>query len=277
MSYNTVFIQGGLGNQLFQIFALISLSLDHNKDFKIPIEKSQSCKRETYWNNLLQKLSNNLINNSELLYKNVYREPYFKYKKIPHDSQNNTMINGYFQSYKYFEHNYKNILNITGLDNHIVKIKEKYSHYFDNTVSLHFRLGDYVNLQDCHPLMKDSYYINALQEISKLSQSYRILYFFEQKDKKEVKNRIKKYKKKFPKFNFMPIDNKISDWEQMLMMSCCDHNIIANSSFSWWGAYLNTNVNKQVFYPEKWFGPKLAMHDICDLHPRTWKKIIDVK
>mgnify|MGYP001235884384 CR=1 FL=1 len=55
--------------------------------------------------------------------------------------------------------------------------------------------------------------------------------------------KIKKYKKKFPKFNFMPIDNKISDWEQMLMMSCCDHNIIANSTFSWWGAWLNENPN----------------------------------
>jgi hypothetical protein len=56
-------------------------------------------------------------------------------------------------------------------------------------------------------------------------------------------------------------------------MSCCDHNIIANSSYSWWAAYFNNNSNKIVCYPDKWFGPQLSNHDTKDLCPTTWNKI----
>ena len=63
------------------------------------------------------------------------------------------------------------------------------------------------------------------------------------------------------------------DWQQMLVMSCCHHNIIANSSFSWWGAYLNKNIRKIVCYPSKWFGPKTQHHDTSDLCPEEWTKI----
>jgi len=56
-------------------------------------------------------------------------------------------------------------------------------------------------------------------------------------------------------------------------MSCCQHNIIANSSFSWWAAYFNTNPNKIICYPEKWFGPQLSQHNTKDLFPPSWHKI----
>ncbi|MFM8313149.1 MAG: alpha-1,2-fucosyltransferase [Deltaproteobacteria bacterium] len=58
----------------------------------------------------------------------------------------------------------------------------------------------------------------------------------------------------------------------MLLMSVCKDNIIANSSFSWWGAYFNSNPNKIVTYPSKWFGP-IAGHDTRDLCPPEWNKI----
>jgi hypothetical protein len=74
------------------------------------------------------------------------------------------------------------------------------------------------------------------------------------------------------KGNQSAISLDLEDWEQLLMMSSCGHNIIANSTFSWWGAYLNSNPDKIVCYPETWFGPK-AQHDTLDLFPEDWIKV----
>ena len=71
---------------------------------------------------------------------------------------------------------------------------------------------------------------------------------------------------------FIKVIDEVEDWQQLLLMSACSHNIIANSSFSWWGAYLNTNPTKIVCYPEIWFGSK-ATHDTKDLFPESWTKI----
>ena len=77
----------------------------------------------------------------------------------------------------------------------------------------------------------------------------------------------------FPLCKFIKSDQSIEDWKQMLMMSCCRHNIIANSSFSWWSAYFNSHTDKIVCYPSQWFGPNLAHNDTRDLCPDSWKKI----
>jgi hypothetical protein len=61
----------------------------------------------------------------------------------------------------------------------------------------------------------------------------------------------------------------------MVLMSCCNHNIIANSSFSWWGAYLNSNPHKHICYPNKWFGIKeqQKQNELFDMFPDNWTKI----
>ena len=72
---------------------------------------------------------------------------------------------------------------------------------------------------------------------------------------------------------FVRGDLEAEDWAQMLLMSGCDHNIIANSSFSWWSAYLNQNKNKVVCYPDKWFGPAMGNKIMGDLFPANWNRV----
>ena len=73
-------------------------------------------------------------------------------------------------------------------------------------------------------------------------------------------------------YNYTRGLDTLDDWQQMLLMSCCHHNIIANSSFSWWAAYLNSNKDKIVCYPSVWFGPS-ANNNTKDLCPSDWTKI----
>jgi hypothetical protein len=73
-------------------------------------------------------------------------------------------------------------------------------------------------------------------------------------------------------YRFEKGTKQLSDWEQLLFMSCCNHNIIANSTFSWWAAYFNSWEDKIVCYPSVWFGPS-ANHNTMDLCPESWNKI----
>jgi hypothetical protein len=100
-----------------------------------------------------------------------------------------------------------------------------------------------------------------------------ILYFCEEEDNYIINPIIEQLKEKFPFFIFLKVDDNIEDWKQMLIMSNCHHNIIANSSFSWWGAYFNNNKDKVVCYPSQWFGP-LMNNNVDDMFPDNWVKIV---
>jgi hypothetical protein len=79
--------------------------------------------------------------------------------------------------------------------------------------------------------------------------------------------------KKFPDISFHKANDEMEDWEQLLLMSCSDHNIIANSTFSWWAAYMNLNPDKVVCYPSMWFGTANNHLNTKDLFPPQWTKI----
>ena len=72
--------------------------------------------------------------------------------------------------------------------------------------------------------------------------------------------------------SFIPVNHLLKDYEQLLLMSSCRHNIMANSTFSWWGAYFNTHSDKIVCYPSKWFGSS-SNHNTRDLFPSVWNEI----
>lgn len=270
-------LMGGLGNQLFQIFCGIAYSFENNVEFKIIRNKFDKVspldnisKRPTYWDNFLINLSKMTCDNINIL---TYNEPSYIYNKIPIINKN-FKINGYFQSPKYFQNYYKQIIKLISLDKQQKLTKEKYKEYFNNKViSLHFRIGDYIKKPDYHLILNTKYYIDALKIIlEKDNNCDTVLYFNEEQDNYTVKNMINNIKNLYPELKLIQYSYNIPDWEQLLLMSLCNHNIIANSSFSWWAAYFNVNPEKIVCYSSQWFGPK-CNNSTRDLFPENWIKI----
>jgi hypothetical protein len=278
---------GGLGNQLFQIFATISLALSTGKVFLFPYSDilTTGMTRPTYWYTLLHSLINNTTwKTAESDNPRIFSLPPIEEKGFEHDEmviirvnleKHPACLHGYFQSYKYFEKHYETIIQLIGLRTKQEEIRDK-TRLMNGlqTVSLHFRLGDYVSKQSHHPIMSIKYYMGALTRIiDELgSETFRVIYFGEKDDETTIKICIQILTKKFPYLEFVKADLD-EDWEQMLLMSLCDHNVIANSSFSWWGAYFNANKNKIVCYPATWFGPAMRNHDTKDLCPPGWVRV----
>lgn len=278
MSFVSCYLMGGLGNQLFQIFATFSAALDANLSvvFQYSDVLNVGKPRPTYWHSFLERLLPFTTSSF-----NVYSVPRvaergFEYEPVVLSTSTPSCLFGYFQSYKYFENHYYKIIELIRLreKQEAVMKKTKVLNEGKQTVSMHFRLGDYISLQDHHPVLPVKYYANALKHVvDKLStDSLRIIYFNEKADQKTVDISITVLSRMFPNVEFVQAD-VVEDWEQLLLMSMCQHNIIANSSFSWWGAYFNNNPDKIVSYPEMWFGPKSAHKNLRDLCPSGWHKI----
>jgi hypothetical protein len=251
-------LSGGLGNLMFQIATSYSLSLDNN-DTTIYDDDSHSGIRhvhiDTYKNNILRKL-----HYGKPTIENYYNEPYFHYTPIPYS--NNLKILGYFQSEEYFKHNREKILEYFDIDDVSYEyIKNKYSKILENnTCSIHVRRGNYVGLSNIHPPCGLSYYNEAIKELS----SDTVFLVFSDDINWCREN-----------FTFSNLTHYIEDnpnYIDLWLMSLCNNNIIANSSFSWWGAWLNRNVNKKVIAPKKWFGHGVN-HNTQDLIPIEWIKI----
>jgi hypothetical protein len=292
---------GGLGNQLFQIFTTMAVSMELKDKFMFPNNLCGGTRTLTYWDTLLKECKRNILTIPLTSLKlPIHKEIGFKYNKIQLSSDmvkknGGVILYGYYQSYKYFEKQYEKIAEYIKLDEQRNIVKAAYFSRADTdpqspeniTISLHFRMGDYKKLQDCHPIMDIEYYIKSIGLIlEKIKYSdaanggdgggVTILYFFEKEDTLAVLEKIRLIKNQYPFIVFKCADSKaviVQDWQQILLMSCCQHNIIANSSFSWWGAYLNNNPQKMVCYPRKWFGEKLQTHDISDMCPSMWCKI----
>ena len=263
MNQASIKLQGGLGNYLFQIAFLYNYSLENNK--KIILDSTNSIKVhnhiESYKENILFNLDfkSNIINDKF----NIYNELEFKYNKVP-NMDGNIYFNGYFQSEKYFKNNKKEILELFSFPKEVIEnVKNKYLDILKyNTCSIHVRRGDYLKYPNSHPIQTIEYYQNS---ISFFSEKNKFLIFSDD---------IEWCKDNFPnepdKFKFIE-GNK--DYEDLLLMSLCNNNIICNSTFSWWAAWLNKNENKIVIAPKLWFGDSYKNHDTSDLYCENWIKI----
>lgn len=276
-----IWLNGGLGNQLFMLLVTMSYAIDHNLRLIIYSNENNVCGgRPTYWNTLLDRVKQFVqpYRPSQL----TYHEPGFEYTPIPPQlAKTNYTLHGYYQSYKYFEHNFAKIKELLDINNKIAMTKTKYLQYFvddQKNIAMHFRLSDYVSLQEYHPVQPADYYLNALYNLNKdLRENrdddineYNILYFFQAGDEGIVNDYLAKFKEEFPDLNFVQIPHDIPDWEQMLLMASCDHFIMANSTFSWFSAYFSNSPDKIVYYPGCWFGPAMGKKDIKDLCPPDW-------
>ena len=279
---------GGLGNQLFQIFTTIAYAMTYSNPFfflnnhQLGNGSNGSTIRYTYWETFLTALKPFLKNINEIPQLMFINEKNFTYEELPEnfDKTHGTLLVGYFQSPKYFD-KYKDIIcKLLKIDFKKMIVKNRVKINFNDiySISLHFRFGDYKNYPKIYPLLDYNYYNNSLSyivnEISKFNtkKDTVVLYFCEDDSLLESKNIIQNLQKSFPKIRFQRADNKLEDWEQMLLMSLCDHNIIANSTFSWWGAYLNSITGHLVCYPEQWFSIE-ENKDTSDLFLENWVKI----
>jgi len=254
-------LKGGLGNIMFQIATTYALAIDNDDKciFKHQTSNQHGTPSIDNANGILSKVSFTTAEGFNPKF--AYREPHFYYNKIPY--ANNLLLDGYFQSEKYFSHRRKEIINLFSPTEEMDEyLTSKYSHLFANeTIGVHVRRGDYLSLPNHHPVCDKNYYEKALSLFTN-EKEYDIIMFSDD---------IKWCKDNFDSsFNFIVGEEPAMD---MFLMSKCSHNIIANSSFSWWGAWLNENNGKRVVAPNKWFGKTMNHHNTDDIYCSEWKVI----
>ena len=206
---------------------------------------------------------------SPLKKRSYYREKEFSFDRKVLDLGRNVYLKGYFQSEKYFLPAKDVIRSDFAFKKDLVKDIEDFSASLKKTgsVSVHIRRGDFDKdpvTTDYHGTLDISYYNTAIELIRSKIPNATFYFFSDNID--WVKETLS-----IPNAAFVSGNITKNHIEDLYLMSQCQHNIIANSSFSWWGAWLNNNPEKIVIAPQKWFnkGPK----DTQDLLPEKWIKI----
>lgn len=235
-------LRGGLGNQMFQIAATIGLAKKHGVEFRIPLTLEHGDKRGVYG-----KFSHFPQLTDEDKISLIYNEPSFSYSEIPY--QDGICLNGYFQSAHYFSHCFPEIKKAFKID---------YSNRFPYC-SIHVRRGDYIENPNIHTNLDMDYYNEAIEYIEGNTRSTCREKFVVFSDD------IAWCRKNFIGDKFIFSTEK-SDIKDMALMSQCRSHIIANSSFSWWGAHLSiptltNNTPPVIVAPKNWFGKDSGIKD----------------
>jgi len=261
-------LEGGLGNNLFRIATAHAYCLKNNKKLLCDVSDKQSShgRFSDFYENIFRKL--NLVDNTPNIIE--YKHDGFEFSdipNIPHDLK----LNGLFQNEKYFVNYRDEILNLFEIDDDSLNfINDNYGNLLnEDTCSLHVRRGDYLFVSNILPVLDVDYYKKSVDEMGN-DKLYVI-----------CSNDIN-----WCKHNLGFIKNKIFVTKQphidLYLMSMCKNNIIGNSSFSWWSAWLNKNDNKKVIGPEIWFGPGInewllnnfnTRTLVNEIIPLTWQKI----
>tara|TARA_R110001599_G_scaffold166503_1_gene355987 strand:+ start:1739 stop:2515 length:777 start_codon:yes stop_codon:yes gene_type:complete len=252
-------LQGGLGNQMFQIAAAYAYGKRHNIESVFDLSKCytplQGNTAIRYTNTILKKV---LTSNVNTIYDHKWVELGHGYRKIP-KLNGKILLHGYFQSDKYFNDFKNDIVNLfqfpEDINSNINKfIKDRFE---DTVTAVHVRRGDYLNNLDIHPTCNIEYYKKAMEEIGEGQ------FIFISDDIKWCKENFKGDNIHYSPFSY--------ELEDLCLISGCDNQIIANSTFSWWGAYLCPWDNNKVIAPKLWFG-KRGPQEQGDIIPNNWIK-----
>lgn len=265
-------LKGGLGNQMFQYATGLALSSEKNTKHKVDLthfDNQDTFANETPRPFLLDKLKTRYeIASQEDLRLVKYPIPVLSnvmnilnaflvgrnYLKYPLHIGENMYLDGYFQKQEYFEKYSSQIISEFQLKKEyetkdFLKIAEQISRDEDS-VSVHIRRGDYItnpNANKHHGALNNSYYENACKFLNDRLGKINLYVFSDDIDwVKENMSFLTVYK-----ITYVSSPELIGA-QEISLMSKCKHNIIANSSFSWWGAWLNQNEGKMVIAPKNW-------------------------
>ncbi|MBC7388462.1 MAG: alpha-1,2-fucosyltransferase [Opitutaceae bacterium] len=284
-------LAGGMGNQMFQYAIGKYLATKHKTELKIDlnffktydwheyslgplnIKETIATDKEISWlkGEYFQSRPERLFGiRKKLAHISHITEKSLQFDQNYLDLPNNIYLQGFWQSENYFSQ-------ISDKIREEFNVKKDPSNAnnafltqilsYNSSVSLHIRRGNYANLPEVtkfHGLCSMEYYSNAIDLInSKVSNP---CYFIFSDDITWVKDNLKIQNDHV----FIDSNNDKSDYEDMRLMRACKHNIIANSTFSWWGAWLGSNENKIVIAPKIWFADQTKKIDII---PKRWIKL----
>jgi hypothetical protein len=259
LGFNHLGRHGRLGNQMFQYAALRGIAALKGYEFCIPASEFKD-----EWNDhqLFEAFNLGNLNKKQILPGNYYQEKHFNYDwNYVENCPDNVNLYGYFQTEKYFSHISDSIREDFTFNSEILDpCKEAFD--FDELISLHIRRTDFVEKSEDHPPCSLDYYQKALE---KFDSNIQVMIFSDDINWCKEQDLFKD-----DRFIFSENDWNLID---LCLMSMCTHHIIANSTFSWWGAWLSGS--NQVIGPSKWFGDSgyTASHDTSDIIPDRWMKI----
>ena len=278
LAFNHIGSLGRLGNQMFEYAALRGIAARHGYDWCISTPDRKGI--ENYSLHECFKLASN--RNEGVPDCPYAQEPHFHFsEELFEKCPDNVSLYGFFQSWRYFQNVEKELReDFTFLDHHLEPCKAFLEEFEgQEPIMLHVRRGDpnlvdprgfkwaYVNCSDQHPVQSIDYYERALshfndnQPVFVFSDSAE--WVKEQEFFSGDRFMISEPQDKYGDGSFLP-------YVDLCLMSLCSHAIIANSSMSWWGAWLQTNPNKKVIAPQMWFGPAYADKDTKDLYCPDW-------
>ena len=287
-------LQGGLGNQMFQYAAAKALSVKAGCVLLMDLSFLQQTAEQSiegftsrhYELGIFKNIAQQFISHDQrkkftktslkqqglkqlgLPYYKIYNEPSFEFNDALFLQKPPVLLDGYWQSEKYFLAEAAEIKKaftfpaLTGADENNKLLADIVN---SNAVSVHIRRGDYLHpaIAAQHGVCSVAFYKSAIEYVQSISPG-SVFYFFTD-DAAWVQENFTGH---LPGSVLVKNNTGAVSWKDMYLMSCCRHNIIANSSFSWWGAWLNGNRSKIVVAPAKWFNN--ANRNDKDVIPAAW-------